>query len=210
MCYCMSAFCKQTCRYFVMHTHAGVESSTVGDRRLLLLLFPIFCVLEPGSHWMWSSQMGWSGCQQALSILQSLSMFPLLSSPGWHNRCVCMPPCRPFLKSDRDSTHVFMVIQQALYPWLCVFNLLKYLICKIASCVEFFFLYGILTGLSIWVCSQAKWVVGNLVVELWSHIQKAVCYPSLTRKMAFAVFHPPLPFSPWALMCCRYSTCVLM
>lgn len=133
---------KQTCRYFVMHTHVGVESSAVGDRRLLLLLFPVFCDPESGSPWMWSSQMGCPGCLQALSILQPLSTFPLFCSPGKYYRWACVPPCRPFLKSGRDPSQVFMLIQQAFYPWLCVSNLLKYLIYKIASCVEFWFLFS--------------------------------------------------------------------
>lgn len=189
-----------------MLTHVGVESSAVGDRRLLLLLFPVFCDPKSGSHWMWSSQMGWSGCQQALSIFQPLSMFPLLSSPGWHCRCVCMPPCRTFLKSDRDSLHVFMIIQQALYPWFCVSNLLKYLICKIASCVEFSFfsLWNIdwLVHLSLFTGKMSSWKFGSRIVK--SHPESSML-PKSHHKNGFCSLSFSTSFFPWALMCCRHS-----
>lgn len=195
-----------------MHTHVGVESSAVGDRRLLLLLFPVFCDPESGSPWMWSSQMGCPGCLQALSILQPLSMFPLFCSPGKYYRWACVPPCRPFLKSGRDPSQVFILIQQAFYPWLCVSNLLKYLIYKIASCVEFCFFFSLwnidwLVHLSLFTGKMSSWKFGSRNVK--SHPESSMLTKShQKKKMAFAIFHPPLPFSPWALMCYRYSVLI--
>lgn len=138
MCYCMSAYVRTDVQIFCYaYPCWDGEFSIWGQMTSSIALFHI---LWPRARVSLNVELtnGRSGCQQALSNLQPLSMSPLLSSPGWHCGRVCVRPCRPFLKSGRDPTQVFMLIQQALYPLLHVSKLLDYLICKIASCVQFF------------------------------------------------------------------------